>query len=105
MDHNNLAKTLVVIDGVIKGVVGQKPYLHMSKNSLNKKEDENMISFKMSRLYFLTELSLHNFFLNVSSAVDIIKIRKEKKQHRREKIENEKNYITFFEDERWSWKL
>jgi hypothetical protein len=37
-----------------------------------------MISFKMSRLYFLAELSLHNFFLNVSSVIDIIKIIKEK---------------------------
>jgi hypothetical protein len=77
MDHNNLSKTLVVINGVIKGVIGQKPYLHMSKNSLDKEEDESIISFKMSRLYFLVDPSLHNFFLNVSSIVDIIKIIKE----------------------------
>jgi len=35
MDHNNSSRTLVVIDGVIKGIVGQKPYLRMSKNSLD----------------------------------------------------------------------
>jgi hypothetical protein len=41
-----------------------------------------VISFKMSRLYFLVELSLHNFFLNVSSVVDIIKIIFKKKKQK-----------------------
>jgi hypothetical protein len=80
VDRNNSSKTVIVIDGVIKGVVGQKPYLCMSKNSLDKEEDEGMISFKMSRLYFLVDPSLDNFFLNGSLAVDIIKIIKEKEQ-------------------------
>jgi hypothetical protein len=74
VDHNNSSKTLVVIDGVIKGVAGQKRYLRMSKNSLDEEEDEGMISFKMSRLYFLAKPSLHNFFLNVSLAIHITKI-------------------------------
>jgi hypothetical protein len=52
----------------------------MSKNSLDQEEDEGMISFKMSRLYFLAEPSLDNFFLNVSLAIDIKKIIKEKEQ-------------------------
>ncbi len=69
-----LIKKLVVINGVIKGVAGQKPYLHMSKNSLDKEEDKCMISFKMSRLYFLVDPSLHNFSLNVSWTIDILKI-------------------------------
>ncbi len=80
MDCNNSSKTLIVIDGVIKGVAWQKPYLCMSKNSLDQEEDEGMISFKMSRLYFLVEPSLDNFFLNVSLAIDIKKIIKEKEQ-------------------------
>jgi hypothetical protein len=33
-----------------------------------------MISFKMSRLYFLVDPSLHNFSLNVSWTIDILKI-------------------------------
>jgi hypothetical protein len=80
VDRNNSSKTLIVVDGVIKGVAEQKPYLCMSKNSLDKEEDEGMISFKMSRLYFLAEPSLDNFFLNVSLVVDIIKIIKGKEQ-------------------------
>jgi hypothetical protein len=52
----------------------------MLKNSLDKEEDEGMIFFKMSRLYFLVEPSLDNFFLNVSLTVDIIKIIKGKEQ-------------------------
>jgi hypothetical protein len=49
---------------------------HKVKNSLDKKEDEDRISFKISRTFFPIEPSLHNFFLDASSIVDITKILK-----------------------------
>jgi hypothetical protein len=52
VDRNNSSKTLIIIDGGIKGVAGQKPYLSMSKNSLDKEEDESMISFENVKIMF-----------------------------------------------------
>jgi hypothetical protein len=41
---------------------------------------EKKISFKISRKFSLANLSLHNFFPNASSTIDIAKIVKEKEQ-------------------------
>jgi hypothetical protein len=38
MDHNSSSKTLVINDGVIKGVTEQKPKGCKSKNSLDNKK-------------------------------------------------------------------
>jgi len=48
----------------------------MSKNSLDREKDEGNISFIKS--FPPIQPSLHNFFLDVSSIVDIAKIVKEK---------------------------
>jgi hypothetical protein len=70
----------------------------MSKNSLDKEEDEGRISFKISRTFFHIELSLHNFFLDSSSIVDITKILFLKNKHRKgkKKVGKEENHITLF---------
>jgi hypothetical protein len=70
VDHNNSLQTLVVNDGVIKGLVGQKQEGCKLKNSLSKEEDANNISFKISRTFPLDELSLQNFFPIISIVVD-----------------------------------
>jgi hypothetical protein len=62
VDHNDLSKTSVLNDGVIKGVVAQKSKGCKSKNSLDRKEDEGNISSKISKTFFLEVPSLHNFF-------------------------------------------
>jgi hypothetical protein len=93
MDHNNSSKTSIVNDGVIKGVTTQKQKGCKSNNSLDRKEDEGRISSKISKTFFLEVPSLHNFFLDVSLAIDIAEIIKQKKKNIREKIERKKNTL------------
>ncbi len=71
------------------------------KNSLDKKENEVRISFKISRTFFPIEPSLDNFFVDASSIVDITKIVKKKRINTKgeKKVQKEENYITLFEDE------
>jgi hypothetical protein len=70
---------------------------------LEREEDEGRISFKILKTYFPMEPSLHNFFQDASSVVDITKIVKNKKidtTRKKKKIEKEEDYTTLFEDER-----
>jgi len=69
---------------------------------LDKKDDESRISFKISRTFFPIESSLHHFFLDASSIVDITKILKKNRIDTKgeKKVQKEENYITLFEDER-----
>ncbi len=106
-DYNNSLETSVVNDGVIKGLVGQKPKGWKLKNSLGKEKDSSNIFFKISRTFPLVELSLQNFFPIISLAVDRhCKNNKRKGGDIVEKnLKKEKNYITLCEDTRHNCEL
>lgn len=105
--QNNSSKTLVVNDGVIKGLVGQKPKGCKLKNSLGKEKDVSNISFKISKTFPLFKLSVQNFFPVISLAVDRhYKINNRKGGDIEEKkLKKEENNISLCEDARYNWEL
>jgi hypothetical protein len=104
VDRNNSLETLVINDGVIKGLIGQKLEGCKSKNSLGKEEDAGDICFKIPKTFPLVEPSLQNFFLIISLAIDRhCKINKRKRGNiERNKLKKEENYITLCEDARYN---
>jgi len=104
VDCNNSLETLVINDGVIKGLVGQKLEGCKSKNSLGKEEDAGDISFKIPKHFLLLNLHYKNFFLIISLTIDRhCKINKRKRGNiERNKLKKEENYITLCEDARYN---
>jgi hypothetical protein len=104
VDRNNSLETLVVNDGVIRGLVGQKPKGYNLKNSLGKEKDASNITFLISRTFPLVEFLVQNFFPIISLAVDRhCKINKRKGGDIERKIlKKEENYITLCEDARYN---
>jgi DNA topoisomerase VI subunit A len=68
--------------------VGQKPEVCRSKNSLDKEEDASNLSFKISKPFLPTKLSLQNFFQTTSLAINIAELIKENEEY----VEREKKY-------------